>query len=32
MAVLRVSGVLMRFMGRIGWGSRRILRGVGGAV
>jgi hypothetical protein len=31
MTVLRVGGVLMRFMGRVGRGSRRILRGVGGS-
>jgi len=31
MAMLGVGGVLMRFMGRMGWGSGRILEGVGGS-
>jgi hypothetical protein len=32
MAVFGVSGVLTRFMGRMGWGSERILGGIGSCL
>jgi hypothetical protein len=33
MAMLEVGVVLMRFMGRMGWGFERILaRGLGGTI